>query len=311
MNAKRMAGLLAFVLSLGATLSVAAEEKPRLAVLMMDSYSSGLTADEVVGLTDVLAAGMTKGGRYSVMPREEVRERLVEKKGKAKKSLGPPPDKVLESIIGKVGKQCVVVVRLYNVSTAIMESSAFRRGPCSADAMLEPVEVMASDLTRAEVDPEAPLIALHLFESRGSGLKANEVVSLWIMAGSALVAAGGARLLPTDRMRKNLAVLSGGAAAKNPEVRYSVSGVIGRMAKRCLTTVKIFDLSESTLIMALPERSLCEPESLIHMTLNLSQDLAKEMRKLRGSATGKKQESPAPTSPITLPPRRASPASGH
>jgi len=130
-----------------------------LAVFDLQDSSKQLTDDVLVQLTDFLSTAMTATGRYSVVPREQLRGRLVDEKTKSYKvcydaacqiELGKAvsAQKTLFVQLLKVGTKCSLVAKLYDLKTETAVAGATIPTGCEAEDLLESMGKVATQLTQ-------------------------------------------------------------------------------------------------------------------------------------------------------------------
>ena len=127
----------------------------------------------------------------------------------------------------------------------------------------------------AKAQNEAIVVAVFLMESRGSGLKADEVVNLTDYMATRMGEGGELQIIPRDEIKKRLVQVKASShkecydtncqiqLGRELAAQYSVSSSIGRVGRRCLITIQIFDLKSSTMVKGLTGNVPCDPDSLI------------------------------------------------
>ncbi|HSA21615.1 MAG TPA: hypothetical protein P5076_09210, partial [Myxococcota bacterium] len=70
-------GVLASVLCGGLASAGEARKVPVIAIFLMESKGSPLSADEAASLTDYMSAKLGEGGKFQIIPRDEIKKRLV------------------------------------------------------------------------------------------------------------------------------------------------------------------------------------------------------------------------------------------
>jgi hypothetical protein len=112
-------------------------------------------------LTEYLVARLTQVTRYRVIPRDQLRDRLVtEKKGSHRKcfeescqiEMGKAlaAQKSLATKILRVGKRCAITSTLYDLKTETAEKSALSRTECSDDALMDAMDRVARQLSGSD-----------------------------------------------------------------------------------------------------------------------------------------------------------------
>jgi len=135
----------------------AGETGPIVAVLDIEDRGSGLSADVLDRLTDYLAVLMAEAG-YSVVPREQIRDRLVQMQKESYKScydqkcqidLGRElaAQKVLAPKVLQIGGECRLLGTLLDLKLAASERAATAKAACNERGMLLAVERLVAKLT--------------------------------------------------------------------------------------------------------------------------------------------------------------------
>ena len=145
------------------------EPAPIVAVFLMESRGSPLSGDELVGLTDYMSTLLGAKGRFQIIPRGEIRKRLVDQKSKSHKSCYDRACQIeigrelaaqytINSSITKVGSRCLITAQLFDLSKAITEATASEKVSCDPDELIEGVESIAEQFgaeMSAGVQPDA------------------------------------------------------------------------------------------------------------------------------------------------------------
>lgn len=143
-----------------------AEEKPRpvVAVFTIENQGAPLAAAEIDSLTEFLAAKLGEGGRFQIVPRDQIRERLRDQQKDSFKvcydqgcqiEVGRElaAEKVVSSSVRKVGSQCLVTAAIYDLRRAASERTASLRRACNTDDLIGAVEEIARGLCGAAPEP--------------------------------------------------------------------------------------------------------------------------------------------------------------
>ncbi len=99
------------------------------------------------GVADYLATRLTESGRYQVVPRDQLRQRLVQEKKKSYKEcfdqtcqieIGKElaAEKTLSTKVIRLGKRCTVTLTLYDLRKAATEAAASQHGSCGEDEVI-------------------------------------------------------------------------------------------------------------------------------------------------------------------------------
>jgi hypothetical protein len=142
-----------------------AEGKPPavVAVFLMESRGSPLSADELVGLTDYLAARLGEGGRFSIIPREELRKRLATAKVESHQDTFDSSSQIdlarelaaqysIVSAISKVGSVCLITASVWDLARATQIKAATEKSVCKPEALIDAVDGIAVKLGATMTD---------------------------------------------------------------------------------------------------------------------------------------------------------------
>ena len=168
----RIAVILAFLMV--ASVVRAEDPPPVVAVFSIENRGSPLSKDELIALTDYLGTKLGEQGRYQIIPRQEIRKRLVEQKKASYKACYDQSCQIdvgremaaqftVSASISKVGRTCIITAAMYDLKKAATHKTATAKGPCTADDLLTAVEQIAaklegSGLQTAEVPPEPAVV---------------------------------------------------------------------------------------------------------------------------------------------------------
>jgi uncharacterized protein (TIGR02145 family) len=140
------------LLLFGLTVSSAwAGKKPIVAIFGVDAAKAKLSKDLLDQLPDYLATKLTESGKYLVIPKEQVKNRLSAEKKKTYKmcydqscqiEIGKElaAEKTLSTKIMKLGSRCTVTLTLYDIRKATTESAASQHGGCKDDMVVESMD---------------------------------------------------------------------------------------------------------------------------------------------------------------------------
>ena len=144
-------------------------EGPIVAVFDTDDQGSGLDRTLLTRLTDYLATRLTEGG-YRIIPRSQVKQRLLEAKKESYKEcydqgcqieLGRElaAQKTLATTILKIGGSCQLTSVLYDLKKSTTELAASAEAPCDEKELLGAVKQIAAKLSKplseGEISSEA------------------------------------------------------------------------------------------------------------------------------------------------------------
>ena len=129
------------------------------AVFDIQDKSKGLSEMELESLTDYLATKVAEDGLFHVIPREEIRKRLLSAKKKSFKSCYDQScqieigreiaaQKTLSLNIAPIGSSCIVTAALYDLKKAATDATATTRGKCGTDALLSQIEEIIAKFRR-------------------------------------------------------------------------------------------------------------------------------------------------------------------
>ncbi|MBN2494246.1 MAG: hypothetical protein JXR96_06625 [Deltaproteobacteria bacterium] len=132
------------------------------AVFLMEAKTSGLDAAEVGNLTDYMATMIGQDDRIQVIPRDEIRKRLVQAKADSHKECYDTNCQIelgrelaaqysISSKIGKVGNKCLLSAQVYDLRKAAMVKGTTQKTDCNPDNLIAAVETIARDLTKVMV----------------------------------------------------------------------------------------------------------------------------------------------------------------
>jgi len=140
-----------------ATTPAPAHQGAFVAVFDIEDRSRRLKPSEVDGLTEYLAGKLAEGGLFHVIPRQQIKQRLLEQKKRSYRQCYDQScqidigremaaQKVLSTVIASVGSSCLVTVALFDLKKAATEVTASARGGCSADDLLNQIEQAVNKL---------------------------------------------------------------------------------------------------------------------------------------------------------------------
>ncbi|HOX47511.1 MAG TPA: hypothetical protein PK668_28210, partial [Myxococcota bacterium] len=147
-----------------------AQDRPIVAVFQVEDKSGKLSAKAIDQLTDYLGSLLGSRG-YRVVPRSQLRERLVEaKKGSFKECFDQScqieigkelaAQKSLASQVLKIGAKCKILVNLFDLKQAASDGSGTATSECTEDgvvvALEQAVEAMLSGGAAVGVDLPGP-----------------------------------------------------------------------------------------------------------------------------------------------------------
>jgi hypothetical protein len=161
------AGLvLAALLGCLAPATAAEAGKPIIVVFSIEAKGLKLKARTLSTLSDYLATRLAATGAFQVVPREEIRRRLLTQKKVSYQAcydsacqieLGRElaAQKSLSTQLQRIGKTCVLTANLYDLKRAATEQGATAEGGCSEEALMAAVKDLAAQLGKGEAPPPA------------------------------------------------------------------------------------------------------------------------------------------------------------
>lgn len=169
--------------------SEAGAARPIVAVFDLENAGSKLRKETVAHLSDYLATILTASGRYTVVPRTQVKQLLNSQKTGSYKAcydeacqieLGKElaAEKAVTGQIMRVGRVCIVNLNVYDLAKAASESAASAKGRCGEESVLEMLQTAAAALSR-EPAGERPT------DVSGKGSRvADKIASLSVLFGA-------------------------------------------------------------------------------------------------------------------------------
>jgi TPR repeat protein len=145
---RRLLASLATLTALAAPAAARADAGPPVvAVFDVEARGVKLAADVLDRLSSYVTGRVGEGGRFQVVPRDQIKARLVQKKKESYKQcyaqscqieLGQElaAQKTLATQVLKLGSQCKVGVTLFDLSRATTEDAANASGPCTEDGIV-------------------------------------------------------------------------------------------------------------------------------------------------------------------------------
>jgi len=123
------------------------------AVFDIQDKSGRLSARDIDALTDYLAGRLAEDGLFHVVPREEIKRRLVSQKAESYKACYDEAcqieigrevagQKSLSVSVAAVGQMCLVTASLFDLKKAATDVTASSRGSCGAEQLVEQLELV-------------------------------------------------------------------------------------------------------------------------------------------------------------------------
>ncbi len=140
---------------------------PVVAVFEIENRGSPLSYDELIALTDYLGTRLGEHGRYQIIPRQEIKKRLVQAKKESFKQCYDQSCQIevgrelaaqftVSASISKVGRTCIITSALYDLRKAATTTTASAKGPCTADDLLAAMDKIAAKLEGSKEAGAAP-----------------------------------------------------------------------------------------------------------------------------------------------------------
>ena len=141
----------------------AGEQRPIVVVFNVEATGVRLSKQYLNGLADYLSSRLTESGAYQVVPRDQVKQRLVQqKKGSYKEcydqscqiEIGKElaAEKTLSTKVIKLGNRCTVTLTFYDLKKSTTESAATQHGQCGENKVIESVDKALAKLFGDDVD---------------------------------------------------------------------------------------------------------------------------------------------------------------
>jgi len=122
-------------------------ERPIIAVFDIQAKRIKLPRGMLDALTDYLASRLTETGKYQVVPRDQLKERLMEKKKSSYKhcynkkcqiEMGRElaAEKTVDAQVSKFADVCTLSVTIYDLGKSATEAAATERGGCDEKGLL-------------------------------------------------------------------------------------------------------------------------------------------------------------------------------
>jgi len=135
-----------------------AADKPVVAVFNLENKGARLKKSVLENLSDYLATRLSASGKYKVVPRQQVQQALQQQKSTSYKAcydescqieLGKElaAEKTLASQVSRIGKKCIVTMKLYDLRSSTTEVAGYGDGPCSEDGVLESINTALATVT--------------------------------------------------------------------------------------------------------------------------------------------------------------------
>lgn len=147
----------------------AQSQKPIVAVFDIENKGAGLSATLLDRLSDYMAMQLASSGRYQVVPRAQLKQRLVQQKRESYKKCFDQTcqievgkemaaQKTISTVVMKLGERCTVTSIVYDLRRAASEGGASSEGACSENGIIGSIKAVVLKLaaTGATVAKPAP-----------------------------------------------------------------------------------------------------------------------------------------------------------
>jgi len=144
----------------------AAGEKPVVAVFDIETQGVDLSPEMLERLSEYLGSRMAAAGQFQVVPREQIRERLVQQKKESYSTcfdqscqieIGKElaAEKSLATKLIKLGSRCTVALTLYDLKRAATDNAATVHGGCSEDEIVNSLDQAVDQMHREKSGAKA------------------------------------------------------------------------------------------------------------------------------------------------------------
>ena len=143
----------------------AGEQKPIVAVFDVEKDKRvKLPKASLNEMANYLATRLTESGKYQVIPRDQLKKRLLGQKKKSYKQcynqscqieIGKElaAEKTLSARIAKLGKRCTVSLTLYDLKKSTTEAAASQHGKCGEDDVIDSIDKALNKLFGVAASP--------------------------------------------------------------------------------------------------------------------------------------------------------------
>ncbi len=144
---------------------VQAQDKPVVAVFEIQAKRIKPKADLLQVLTEYLATALSETGKYDVIPPATIRTELLKHKRESFKECHDEKcqiemgrslaaNKLIVTSIMRIGDQCVVACRLFDLKKEAAERSAKAKGKCDEKGYMASIDEVTASLVRPKAVPE-------------------------------------------------------------------------------------------------------------------------------------------------------------
>ena len=133
------------------------KQAPVVAVFEIENRDSPLTDKHLITLTEYLGTKLGERGMYRIIPRQEIRARLLEQKKESYKECFDQSCQIeigrelaaeftVSTTIGKIGDLCLITASLYDLRKAATDKTATAKSPCEVNDLVNAIEEVADKL---------------------------------------------------------------------------------------------------------------------------------------------------------------------
>ena len=156
---RRLAALLFFTLcGVSPAAAQVQAKKPIVAVFNIEDKGAGLSRGLLIRLSDFMSMNLATTGKFQVVPRDQVKKRLVMQKRRSYRQcydescqieIGKElsAQKSLTTMIMKLGSRCMVTTVLHDLRKAVSDGGASAEGGCSEKGIVQSIKVVVQKLT--------------------------------------------------------------------------------------------------------------------------------------------------------------------
>ena len=153
-----MGFVIAVISGIGSKTAVGAEQaRPAVAVFALKDIESGIERRVLEMMSEYVGTAMVRSGRFEVVPSSSVKEALARQKRDSYRpcyaescqiEIGREvaAAKTLAGSVARVGRRCIVTLKLFDLVKATQEAAGTAKGPCTEDDVLDTLEAAVGDL---------------------------------------------------------------------------------------------------------------------------------------------------------------------
>ncbi|HSA23892.1 MAG TPA: hypothetical protein P5076_20695, partial [Myxococcota bacterium] len=166
MSRERLSMVLIVLLGFATAASAEESQAPVVAVFDLEAKGVELPAEALDRLTDYLATRLAAGGAHRVVPRAQVRARLLEAKVESYRPCYDASCQIeigrelaasrsLASLLLRLGDGCTLTATLYDLKAAAAERAATAPCPCDEAGVARAIDGLVAELAGAAPAPKA------------------------------------------------------------------------------------------------------------------------------------------------------------